>query len=144
MTMTDLPTYLPLSQVAEQYQLSREALRQAVNDGTIKAARVPGGEIFVDTDDVKRLTLPVDPELEGQPIRVTEAAEKYGVEQSSLTRWANAGYIQILEKGPKLLILDEGHVQRAVTIFHHACRETGSYVRAGWVLKRIFAQAQTN
>jgi len=107
MTMTDLPTYLPLSQVAEQYQLSREALRQAVNDGTIKAARVPGGEIFVDTDDVKRLTLPVDPELEGQPIRVTEAAEKYGVEQSSLTRWANAGYIQICTKTP-LQVNSEG------------------------------------
>ena len=144
MTMTDLPTYLPLSQAAEQYQLSREALRQAINDGTIKAAKMPGGEILVDTDDVKRLTLPVDPKLKGRPIRAAEAAEKYEVSTANLVNWVRAGYINVLDRGPKLLMLDEGDVQRAVTIFHHAYHETGSYVRAGWVLKRILTQVQAS
>jgi hypothetical protein len=79
----------------------------------------------------------IDEKLRGTPIRVTEAAEKYGVNQASLSRWSRAGYIRIIKQGPKLLVLDEGDVQRAAKVFKHAKRETGSSIKAGWVVKRV-------
>ncbi|HNT78934.1 MAG TPA: hypothetical protein PKH77_28345 [Anaerolineae bacterium] len=139
--MTDLPTYIPLAEAAKQYHISPSVLQQAIKAGTIKAVQV-GSEIVVDSTDMKRLTLPVDPALRGKPIRVTAAAEKYSIDARNLDRWADAGYIRVLERGPKLLVLDEGEVQRAVAIFEHACRETGSFVKAGWVLKRILKKPE--
>lgn len=134
--MTELPTYIPLAEAATQYHVSPHVLQQAIKTGTIKAVQV-GSEIVVDSTDMKRLTLPVDPGLQGKAIRLSDAAEKYDLNHRNLERWADAGYIRVLERGPKLLVLDEGDVQRAVAIFEHARRETGSFVKAGWVLKRI-------
>ncbi len=139
--MTDLPTYIPLAEAAKQYHISPSVLQQAIKAGTIKAVQV-GSEIVVDSTDMKRLTLPVDPALRGRPIRSADAARKYQINPDNLVRWANAGYIRIIERAPKLLTLDEGDVQRAVAIFDHAYRESGSYVHAGWVLKRILKKPE--
>ncbi len=99
-------------------------------------------EIAVADEDVSILQLGISirSELQGQPIRVMDASEKYNVNHRSLGNWAEAGCIRILDRGPKLLVLDEGEVQRAAEIFHRARQATGSYVRAGWLLKRTLAQ----
>ncbi len=141
---TNFPTYLPLAEAAERYKVSTDALRAALEQGTLKAVQLPDGDLLVAIEDVQVLAAQlepaaVDPNLAGQPIRVTEAAEKYQVTHANLSRWADAGYLHILERGPKLLVLDEGEVQRAAELFHRARQATGSYVRAGWVLKRAFS-----
>ena len=51
--------------------------------------------------------------LEGNPIRLTRAAEKYQLSQSALSCWARRGYIRVVERGPKLLLLNEADVAKA-------------------------------
>ncbi len=142
---TNFPTYLPLAEAAERYSIPQKTLHTALEQGALRGAQLPDGQLLVAIEDVQVLAeqlepLAVDPDLVGQPIRVTEAAEKYTLNQRSLCNWAYAGYVRILEKGPKVLVLDESEVQRAANLFHRARQATGSYVRAGWVLKRTLNQ----
>ncbi len=146
---TNLPTYIPLEQAAERYNLSMKDLNAALKRGTLKAVQTPEEDVLVAVEDVQVLAerlepAPVNPALAGRAIRATEAATKYSLNQQSLSNWAYAGYIRILERGPKLLLLDEGDVQRAADLFHRARQETGSYVRAGWVLKRTFGTTHSS
>ncbi len=141
MALMDLPTYIPLEKAAEQFNLAVETLRQNVEDGTIRAAKTPAGNLLVVGEDVGELKIQLsdiapDKDLQGNPIRVTEAAQKYHVSQANLSNWAKHGYIRILEQSPKKLLLDEGDIKTAVEIFERARKETGSSIRAGWILKR--------
>ncbi len=141
---SNLPTYLPLNEAAKQYEISVDTLKAALEQNNLKAIQLPDGGILIAVEDVQVLAeqlqpQPVLPELSGQPIRAADAANKYQVSTSNLVNWVSAGYINILERGPKLLLLDEGDVQRVAGLFHRARQETGSYVRAGWVLKRTLA-----
>lgn len=133
-----LPTYIALPDAAQRYHISEEALTHAVEAGTIRAVQAFEGGVWVALEDVGLLALSVelDPELRGKPIRAAEAVEKYAVSDVNLSRWVEAGYLRVIERGPKLLVLDEADVKRAAAIFHRAQQETGSFVRAGWVLKR--------
>jgi predicted site-specific integrase-resolvase len=138
----DLPTYIPLEKAAEQFNVAVDTLRQNIEEGTIRAAKTPAGNLLVVGKDVGELKtrlsdFSIDENLRGKPIRVTEAAKKYGIDHSNLSRWSQSGYIRVIKQGPKLLILDEGEVQRAAVIFKHAKEETGSSIKAGWILKRV-------
>jgi predicted site-specific integrase-resolvase len=141
MELPVLPIYLPLEEAAERYQVAPQFLHNAIEEGSIRAAQTPEGEVLVAEEDVGVMSIEVqtDPNLQGKPIRATEAAAKYQIDQRTLSRWAHAGYVRIIEQAPKLLVLDESDVKLAANIFHQACRETGSYVRAGWVLKRAMS-----
>ncbi|HDQ74098.1 MAG TPA: hypothetical protein ENN19_18690 [Chloroflexi bacterium] len=136
----ELLTYIPLSEAAERYRLSAGALSRAVEHGTIKAVKI-NGDVAVAEEDLREIVdvreaVQVDESLQGKPIRVTEAAEKYEVNQVTLGRWADSGYIHIMKREPKLLLLDEADVKRAVEIFRQGLQESGSSIQAGWVLKR--------
>ena len=146
----DLPTYIPLEKAAEQFNLAVETLRQNIEDGSIRAAKTSAGNLLVVGEDVGEVktklsledhlsSVTVDENLLGQAIRITEAAEKYDTSHTNLHNWADYGYIRILEKGPKKLLLDEGDVQLTVEIFKRAKEVTGSSIRAGWILKRMVA-----
>jgi predicted site-specific integrase-resolvase len=144
----DLPTYIPLEKAAEQFNVAVETLRQNVEDGAIRAAKTPAGGLLVAGEDVGELKtqlsgFSIDEDLKGKPIRVTEAAEKYDINHANLSRWSQLGYIRIIEQGPKLLVLDEGEVQRAAKIFKHAKKETGSPFKAGWILKRVLSSIKS-
>lgn len=76
-----------------------------------------------------------DPELDGVPIRVTHAAEKYNVAHSVIHGWAERGLVNIVDTGPKLLHLDEADVKLAAQIYLKA-REYMPSRKASWVLKR--------
>lgn len=134
-----LPVYLRLEEAADLHQVDAPSLLKAVEAGTIHAIKTPEGDVLVSKADVGvlRATASVDPDLSGKPIRLGEAAHKYKIEYRSLSRWAYAGYVRILEQAPKILLLDEADVKRAAEIFHQARRDTGSYVQAGWILKRV-------
>jgi hypothetical protein len=64
------------------------------------------------------LTVQRDPDLVGQAIRVSEAADKYHISQPTLTRWANRGILTILRREPRVLELDEADVKLATELYH--------------------------
>ena len=80
----------------------------------------------------------LDEDLIGVPIRLMEAEEKYGINNPTLSRWADAGYIRTMERANKLHVLDEATVKRAATIYKHGLESTGSPQKAGWILRRFF------
>jgi predicted site-specific integrase-resolvase len=142
MGLADLTTYLPLQIAAERYHVDSQTLHHAIRAGTVRAIQNSQGEVLVAGEDigVMQIEPEVDPDLQGKPIRAIEASNKYNVSHVNLSRWAEAGYIRVLERGPKLLVLDEAEVKRAVEVFHQARHETGSPVRAGRVLKRTLSE----
>jgi len=134
----NLQTYIPLDDAARRYQINRLALTHAIQSGRMRAVQVDGG-VAVAEEDMRILAIDLDESLKGKPIRSVEAAEKYCVSQANLSHWADAGYIRIVERRPRCLILDEADVKRAATVFKRARKETNSAAQAGWVLKRTMA-----
>ncbi len=131
-----LPTYIPLPEAYSLYGISEETLHKAINSGTVHAIQTPSGNTLVSSKDVVSIAnIRIDERLRGKPIRVTEAAQLYDVSHANLSRWADAGFIRILERRQKLLLLDEADVKLASDIFHKAKHRTGSFVKAGHILK---------
>jgi len=148
-----LETGIPLPQAAKKYGVSTEALTRLVRDGIIRLSRTQEGDSVItvstaDNDTVARMILDnINPEqynnLRGRPIRATEAAERYGINQANLSRWADAGYIRVLDRRQRFLLLDEATVKLAADIFKSAQKELKSFVRAGWVLKQVIGHLQS-
>jgi len=138
----DLPTYILLNEATRRYRVGAQALTQMIEKGTIRAVRV-NGSLVVAEEDVSIAAVQIDPDLRGKPIRLVDAAERYNISDTNLVRWAEAGYIHIIKRGPKLLMLDEADVKRAVELFKVARQKTGSYVKAGWILRRALLQAHS-
>jgi len=142
--MAELETYVPLSQAAIQFGLAERALRRMVQDGMVRAIKLPGGEVAVSASDtandsiVERITK--DRSLIGTPIRSMEAEKKYGVSAANLSHWTKAGYIRVLEREHKLLVLDEADVSFCAAVFKRAKQIHQSSIRAGWVLKRVHSR----
>jgi predicted site-specific integrase-resolvase len=141
MDLPDLTTYLPLQEAADRYHVNPQTLHHAIRTGAVRAIKNSKCEVLVAGEDVGIMNIKpaVASDLQGKPIRAAVASAKYNISDVNLSRWAEAGYIRVLERGPKLLILDEAEVKRAVEIFQQARQETGSSVRAGHVLKRILS-----
>jgi hypothetical protein len=118
-----------------------------IEEGRIDAIKT-NGDIAVAEEDVGIAVMQsrarIDRSLQGEPIRLVKAAEKYDISDANLVRWADAGYIEVLERGPKLLMLDEADVKLCVNVFKDARTETGSSVKAGWILKRTMKQLSDN
>lgn len=131
----NLQSYIPLDAAARRYQINRMALTQAITDGRMRAVQIDG-DVAVAEEDMKILAIDLDESLKGKTIRATEAAEKYGVNNQNLNRWADAGYIRVIAHRYSYLELDEADVKRVTTIYKKALQETGSPIKAGWVLKR--------
>jgi predicted site-specific integrase-resolvase len=149
--MTELQSYLTLSEAARKYGVSRDALTRLARDGIIRAVHSEEGTAVITVSTVAAaadvICKEIRPEqyehLRGRPIRVTKAAEQYGVSQANLSRWADAGYIRVIERRRRLLLLDEADVKLAADIFKRAYEELQSSVRAGWVLKRTIEHLQS-
>ena len=132
----ELPRYIPIDQASKQYSVSRAALTRAIQTGKMKAVRVSDDTIVVAEEDMKILAIELDQDLVGVSIRATEAAKKYGVNHQNLNRWADAGYIQVVDHRHSYLELDEADVKRVAMIYKKALQETDSPIKAGWILKR--------
>ncbi len=76
-----------------------------------------------------------DPELVGRSIRLSEAAEKYGVNTSTLSKWAQKGIVTVIEKQEKYVTSDEWSVARAAKIYNEILKYR-SPREAAWILKR--------
>jgi len=148
-----LESYLTLPEAARKYGISTDALTRLVKDGIIRAVHDKEGTAVITVQTVDNATAvrmildEIKPEqyehLRGKKIRATEASKQYKVSQANLSRWADAGYIHVIERRQRLLFLDEADVKLAADIFKRACAELQSSVRAGWVLKRTIEYLQT-
>ncbi len=114
-----LELYIPIEEAARKYNLPVELLTKLVEAGKIKAVTigVDGEEMIgVAEKDVIRVAAPhhISREqvahLRGKPIRLNQAVKKYGLNRSSLWKWARQGRINVLRDEEGVLELDEADV----------------------------------
>jgi vacuolar-type H+-ATPase subunit E/Vma4 len=146
--VASLPTYLLLEEAAARHERDVEDLERDIQEGRVQALRTLEGHVLVASEDVslasKLEQVDVENSLEGTRIRLMDAARKYRISHANLVHWMDAGYIKVLERGPQLLVLNEADVALAVKIFKEAREETGSPIRAGWILKRALLKDDGN
>ena len=129
-----MDTLLTLPEASQRYHVPLPDLRHHVECGRLWSARF-GPEVVVAVDDngeLRRNGVDQGAEiamlraqfahLEGAPIRMIEAAERYQIPHQNVARWAHAGHIRILEQGPKLLVLDEADVAIAAEMYRRRGR----------------------
>ncbi|MBN1811459.1 MAG: hypothetical protein JXA14_06470 [Anaerolineae bacterium] len=116
--MAELETYIPLEDAAQKYDLRAHVLTDLVEKGELRAVQV-GRKIAVAEGEVFDLVKEMTGDgrryaaLEGRPIRVSKAAEKYQMPHATLSKWAKRGYIRVIEQRPRLLLLNEADVAKA-------------------------------
>jgi hypothetical protein len=119
-----IPTYLPLSEAARQYNLSEKILTQLIQAGKIEAVRLPSGEVLVpannDTQKIKskkQIIAEKFGKLANKPISVSEASKKYKVLGRTIREWISLNYIQIVDDSYPMKI-DEAEVAYCADTFH--------------------------
>jgi len=90
----EVPTYLPLSEAANKYNLSENVLTQLIQAGKIEAVRLPSGELLVSANnDPKKIKTKeqIIAEKFGdrieQPVTVSEASERYEILGRTIREW---------------------------------------------------------
>jgi len=107
---------IPLEEAARRHNVPEGVLRQLVKMGRIGAVKVDGTLLLSEKDareEAQKVSRSRFRHLEGRPIRVRAAEEKYGIPNQTLSRWAHSGRIRILRRGRQLLELDEADVAYA-------------------------------
>ncbi len=119
-----LETYITLQEATQRYNLGAKLLTRFVTDGRIRGGRLNGTFVLSEQDtrevaeqqatkgDLRKKVA----QLEGKPIGVNEAAQKYDLSQPNISTWIRAGYIRVLSpargRGYKMLT-DESDVAYA-------------------------------
>ena len=131
--------YLPLAEAVSRYRIAPEKLSQWIGAGKVRVKKLRGVTLVVEKEVKREAVIRQAREnyldLEGRPIRVMDAARKYGILQRTLSRWASRGYIRILDKGPNRLVLNEADVARARDI----ARQLGMRKRQGVITGPVYA-----
>lgn len=132
-----LDCLITLEEAAEKYHFSLEALAKLTRPrrGKIRAWRL-NGQTVVQEDEVRKIAETRDKlreqvgYLDGQPIGMSEGARKYGLEYPTISRWAKAGYIRIIErKGPgREVLVNEADVKYAKLLTEHRGKRRGKRV----------------
>ncbi len=130
-----LPTFLPLSEAARQFNLSEKALTQLIETGKIQAVQTPDGELLVAADNNGQHYQTKDEiiakhfaHLRGEPITVTEAARAYGLSRNTILEWVKRKYIAVLKPGYRMQ-LDKADVAYCAKIYKQKLQEYGGEVR---------------
>lgn len=118
----EVPTYLPLSEAANKYNLSENVLTQLIQAGKIEAVRLPSGELLVSAENGQSKTKEMIinekyPHLKGNPITITEAAEKYELPRSTIEKWLERKYIEIVDPDSYPMKVDEADVLYCVDVY---------------------------
>lgn len=110
-----LETYITLQEAVQRYNLDSALLTRSVENGTIRGGKFNGTFVLLE-EDVKK-TQHLDrtqfAHLDGRKIHLSEAARKYKIPLSSLSRWANQGKIAVIDQEKNRRILNEADVAYA-------------------------------
>jgi hypothetical protein len=130
-------TYLSLKEAAKKHNVEEKVLTQLISAGIIEAVE-ENGETFVAVDkngngDNGRKSQTKEEiitakfiHLEGQPITLSEAAEKYDIPRGTIESWYyRAKYIQPIPPDSYPANFDEAEVAYLADIYHSR-KKTGS------------------
>lgn len=117
-----LETYITLQEAVQRFSLDSTLLTTMIDRGRIRGGKLNGTFVLLE-DDVRRMAEQGTREqlrsqvayLEGRPISLGQAARKYGLKHQTLSRWIQAGYIRLKERGGhgRPTLVDESDVAYA-------------------------------
>ena len=116
--VAELPQFIPLGEAVQRYGIPEETLKRAVESGTIRAVQL-GEEVAVREGDVEKIVIRKKDfeHLRGTPINLLSASRKYGISHRTLRRWVQAGYIALLGREGRKVLVDEADVAYRVEIY---------------------------
>jgi hypothetical protein len=129
-----LPTFLPITEAANKYNMTENLLTRLVRDGRIEAAQLPSGEILVSGSGIaqtrtKQQIIRDDyRHLREVPISISAAAAKYDVPAPTIRGWVTRKYITVIDSGYPMM-LDESEIAFCARI-HHERRTAGIHSTA--------------
>jgi predicted site-specific integrase-resolvase len=102
-----LERYITLQEATQRYKLGTQLLTRFVTDGRIRGGRLNGTFVLSEKDTQQVAEQQATREelrkkvahLEGKRIGINEAADKYELNNASISNWARAGYIRVLSRG---------------------------------------------
>ncbi len=122
MAKNNISEFVTLQDAAQMAGLPLETLTTLVQTGKTRAARF-NGEVLISVSQVKKarrasvgkVSAPeVDraqfKHLDGRAIRLSDAAIKYDISKKNLSVWARKGLVHVLERGPKIVLLNEADI----------------------------------
>jgi len=116
--------FITLEKAGQQLRLDQAALQRLIDDGSLRAAIMPDDSLGVSLSSVQSLLpreeLPDYKEfahLKGEPIGISDAARKYGINIPTITRWKQRGYIAQIGKDGQRILLDEADVAYCAKIY---------------------------
>jgi predicted site-specific integrase-resolvase len=116
--MAEFERFIFLDDAAKKYGIHVDTLVGLVEEGQLRAVRVNRKIAIAENEvfDLIKQTVAGRARyatLEGKPIRVSEASEKYQIPHATLSKWAKRGYIRVIEQRRRLLLLNEADIARA-------------------------------
>jgi len=131
------PTYLSLDEAARRYGVKEKVLTQLIADGMLQTRTTSSGELVVVADQNGNSQEPQTKEeiitekythLKGEKISASEASRKYSkihgitISHPNFSRWAKAGYIQVIKRGYRLQ-MDEADVAYCAEVYANKYKE---------------------
>ena len=124
--LESLPSYISLNEAGRRLGLNSVRLQDLIRTGTLKAIRMKG-ETIVDEEKVEEIvSKPKKEDLEeykqfahlaGEKIWMREAARKYNINQRTLSRWVQVGYIKRLSDDGYRVYLNEQEIAYCAFIY---------------------------
>ena len=108
-----MDTFIPLTTASQITHIPEPGLHQLIHVGKIRSVMTQTGEILVAEKDIQaQPTRETFAHLVGQGIGQREAGEKYGVRQTTISRWVHSGRIKVIQSGTRgqKMLIDEADV----------------------------------
>lgn len=131
MAMTVLPQldrFIPLPKAAKRLGISVPSLRSLIQSGNIRAVSLDGTVAVAESELDQIVTRERFEHLRGKPITISDAVEKYSLNQMTVRGWIERGYITVLKQGYGMTI-DESDIAYCAAVYR---------AKGGTPGKRIF------
>ena len=113
-----MDSYLPITEAAKKVNLSTKDLNQLALLGKIKSVMMKG-QILLRESDVMALQPEENySDLSGKPISIGEASRRYQINQQTISRWKDKGYIKVIGKEKNRILLNEADIARMADWYH--------------------------
>ena len=116
MNASAIENYVPLPQAAKRLKITATALQRLIDNGILHAVRL-GGTVAVPESELNQTIFREQfDHLSGQAITISEATQKYGLNNRTIRRWIDRGYIKVLKDGYGTQ-LDHGDVAYCAAVY---------------------------
>jgi predicted site-specific integrase-resolvase len=120
----NMETYMTLEEASAILQVTPNVLKTLANNGNIRTTMLTNGILLLNEQDVKsRMPLHNRPEyrkyihLADNPISLSEADRRYGINNATLSRWLARGYIARLGQAGRQVLVDEAEIAAYAEIY---------------------------